>query len=90
MRKRAVLKNTNRGQAVTCRLDGPFVGIKGQNGEGKAETLTVLARSEVHVDSEVLRCEDVKRRLVPGGGLVLVREYVPVPGDPPALFDLSR
>ena len=90
MRKAVTLRNTDRGQAATCRLDGPFLSLTGENGEGNPETLTIPARGEVTVDAAALRCEDVRRRLKPAGPLQVLREFVPLPGDPRPLFDLSR
>jgi len=88
MRKRAELKNTSKGQMVTCRLDGTFLAYDGPNGVGSHETLTILARETVTVDAAVLRQADVKRQ-IKAGRIRHVRTFVPLPIDQPALFDLT-
>lgn len=90
LRERAELRNLDKGQAVTCSLDGPYLSFSGPNGPGKPETLTILARERVVVDAAVLRCPDVARRLAPRGPLKVVRRWVPLPDEQPCMFDLSR
>lgn len=88
VRKRAVIRNMDRGQMVTCRLDGPYLGYPGPNGVGQPETLTFLGNERKHLDVAVLRCGDVQGKLRTGV-LRKLREYMPVPGDSPVEYDLT-
>lgn len=84
MRQAVRLKNTDRAQSVTCRLDGPFVK------DDQPQTLTILAGQVVTVDIAIMRCEDVGRRMVKNGGtLKELERFTPLPSDPKPLFSLS-
>lgn len=83
MRQAVRLKNTDRSQAVTVRLDGPFAK------DGSSPTLTILAGETVSVDAAVLRCDDLARRLKPHGPIKSLGTYIPTPADPQPLFYLG-